>query len=100
MHPPYFQTEQRRVLAYGGVGALIALLFALVWWPGLLLVLGLYGMNFWRTAQGLTATGMDTRRARHHAVYLTLSKFPNILGMALFHWRRLKGRRMQIIEYK
>jgi hypothetical protein len=43
---------------------------------------------------------MAASRARRHGVLLTLSKFPNILGMGMFHYRRLKGRHMQIIEYK
>ncbi|MGH1465073.1 MAG: glycosyltransferase [Cognatishimia sp.] len=100
MHPPYFQREQKRVLAYGAALPLLALGFLLFWAPGLWLVAALYGFNYLRTYKGLVQDGLVPIRARKHSVYLTLSKIPNMLGMALFHWRRLKGRSMQIIEYK
>lgn len=100
MHPPYFATEQKRVLFYGGALPAIALLALAVFPPALALIAGVYTVSFWRTVEGLRQTGMATKRAARHAVLLTLSKFPNILGMGMFHWRRLKGHRMHIIEYK
>ncbi|MDC0736828.1 glycosyltransferase family 2 protein [Cognatishimia sp. SS12] len=100
MHPPYFAKEIRRVQIYGLVLPVLALLgglFApLLFWG----VLALYGVNYLRTYRGLTARGMAAPRARRHSVFLTLSKLPNALGLLLFHWRRLKGHSMQIIEYK
>lgn len=100
MHPPYFATEQNRVLVYGGVLPVIALFFLKVMPVGLILIAAIYAVNYARTVKGLTRVGMEAARARRHSVLLTLSKIPNILGMGIFHWRRLKGRHMQIIEYK
>lgn len=100
MHPPYFAKEQKRVLAYGAAVPAVALLAVLFCPQLLILPIAAYGLNYMRTAQGLIAGGMDRRRALRHSRLLTLSKIPNAIGMALFHWRRLKGRRMQIIEYK
>ena len=34
------------------------------------------------------------------ALLLTLSKFPNLIGMATYHWRRGRNAQMRIIEYK
>jgi hypothetical protein len=35
-----------------------------------------------------------------HAAFLTLSKFPNVIGMIRYHWRRFSHAQMRIIEYK
>ncbi|GAA6207073.1 hypothetical protein NBRC116601_03660 [Cognatishimia sp. WU-CL00825] len=100
MHPPYFAREQKRVLAYGAALPLLAAVFLASWAAGLWIVVAIYGFNYLRTYKGLVAEGMLPKRARNHSVFLTLSKIPNMLGMTRFHWRRLKGRSMQIIEYK
>jgi hypothetical protein len=64
------------------------------------LVLGTYGVSFFKTARDLEAAGLVKQEARHHAVFLTLSKFPNVIGMIRFHWRRLSQAQMKLIEYK
>ena len=43
---------------------------------------------------------MATGRALHHAVFLTLSKFPNLIGMLTYYARKRRGAAMRIIEYK
>jgi hypothetical protein len=63
-------------------------------------VAALYGMNYIRTTKGLIVDGLPSWEARRHARLLTLSKLPNMAGMILFHWRRLRGQAMHIIEYK
>ena len=40
------------------------------------------------------------REALKPALFLTLSKFPNVIGMLRFHLRRIAHRKMTIIEYK
>ncbi len=100
MHPPYFEREQKRVVIYGGAVPLLALLFWMFWPFGLWIIAAIYAYNYIRTLQGLRAKGMATARAGRHAVFLTLSKLPNFIGMVTFHRRRLKGKSMQIIEYK
>jgi GT2 family glycosyltransferase len=99
LHPDYFTRERFRVWVYGLALPLLALV-GLFWWPLLALVCAAYGLSYLKTVQGLRREGMDTRRALHHAVFLTISKFPNLIGMLTFHARRRRGAEMNIIEYK
>lgn len=100
LHPEYFTRERKRVLFYGGLMPLIALLgaFVFLWIP--LTVLALYALNYIRTAQGLQREGLPIDEALHHAVLITLSKLPNFQGMMTFWWRHLRGHEINIIEYK
>ncbi|SFL28561.1 glycosyltransferase [Shimia haliotis] len=100
MHPPYFRREQVRAVVYGLLLPLLLLIGLTESALLFLIVVALYGMNYVRTTKGLIADGLPAWEARRHARLLTLSKLPNVLGMTLFHWRRLSGRAMQIIEYK
>ncbi|MGH1412291.1 MAG: glycosyltransferase [Pelagimonas sp.] len=100
LHPEYFAKERKRVLVYGLALPLILLAsFALAWWLPLILI-GAYEFNYIRTAQGLIREGLPKSEAWRHALLLTLSKFPNLIGMAKFHLRRLRGDEMRLIEYK
>ncbi|WP_136442054.1 glycosyltransferase [Pacificoceanicola onchidii] len=100
LHPEYFRRERQRVLIYGAAIPLAMILsLAVAWWLPLLLF-GLYEWNYIRTAQGLMREGLPGGEAFRHAILLTLSKFPNLIGLMRFHWRRLTGRAMRIIEYK
>ena len=58
-----------------------------------------YALSWLRTLQGLRRTGLNPRGAAHQALFLTLSKFPNLLGMLTYHLRRLRRTPMRIIEY-
>ncbi|MEQ9692728.1 glycosyltransferase [Shimia sp. SDUM112013] len=100
LHPEYFVPERRRVWLFGAVLPLLFVLGLLFSGILTLAVLGAYILSYSRTVKGLTAQGLEPARARHHAVFLSLSKFPNFLGMMTFYWRRYKGRSMRIIEYK
>lgn len=101
LHPDYFVTERRRVLIFGGVLpaiALIGILSGMNWLvPGVGL---LYGLSYVRTVMGLRREGLSPREALMHAVFLSLSKFPNLLGMLTYWRRRIRRRDMEIIEYK
>ena len=44
--------------------------------------------------------GLHVRHAMHHALLLTISKFPNLIGALTYHARRLQRRDMHLIEYK
>jgi hypothetical protein len=48
----------------------------------------------------LRRDGIPLTKARYLGFLVTLSKFPNLIGMVQFHLRRLTGRDMRIIEYK
>lgn len=110
MHPPHFKREQRRGWLFGAVLPGLALLGL-----GLNLTVGvtvgaacwlisavgaLYLLSYIRTVQGLRREGLPASTALHHALFLTLSKFPNLIGMIRYHLRKLRGRDMRLIEYK
>ncbi|KRS11897.1 glycosyl transferase [Roseovarius atlanticus] len=100
LHPDFFVTERRRVLVYG-LALPLAILLSLFLSPWLTVaLLGLYPLNYIRTAQSLIREGLPGREAFGHALLLTLSKFPNLIGMAKYLWRYLSGSDMHIIEYK
>jgi GT2 family glycosyltransferase len=108
MHPQHFAAERRRILIYavilpllGGLGLALALTTSLL--SGFLLILAVitaYGLSWLRTSQGLMRNGLAGRTAAHHALFLTLSKFPNLIGVLTFHKRRIQRREMHLIEYK
>lgn len=100
MHPPYFRKEQLRGLIYGLILPLLALYGLCDNILILVAVMAAYAINYSRTKSGLITEGLPHWEARRHARLLTLSKLPNVMGMFLFHWRRLRGRAMRIIEYK
>lgn len=100
LHPDCFTTERKRALVYALLLPLLILLGAALFWPLALAALAAYPLNWMRTAQGLRREGLPAPEARRHALLLTLSKFPNLIGMVTFHWRRLRQAPMRLIEYK
>jgi GT2 family glycosyltransferase len=108
MHPQHFAPERRRILLYGVILPLLALLglvmaLAGAVLPGVLLIVAVltaYELSWLRTVQGLMRDGLAGPKAAHHALFLTLSKFPNLIGALTYHLRRLRGRDMHLIEYK
>ncbi len=106
LHPAYFLRERMRVILFGlwlplvlFAGISVARFQTAGYWV-ILAVLALYGLSYLRTARGLVRDGLPGREAWRHAVLITLSKIPNLLGVIRFHFRRLSGRAMRIIEYK
>jgi hypothetical protein len=100
LHPGYFAAERRRVLVWALGLPLAAVAFAVIWPPGVLAVLALYALSFARVARRFRGMGLDLRPALGCAGLITLSKFPNLQGMAIYWLRRLRGRDATIIEYK
>ncbi|WP_370312855.1 glycosyltransferase family 2 protein [Sagittula sp.] len=100
LHPEYFVRERRRVLVYGLALPLLFLagLLTTLWLSAA--VLAIYALNYVRTAQGLIRDGLPAAQAWRHSLLLTLSKIPNLIGMARFHTRRVRRSDMRIIEYK
>ncbi|SLN22390.1 Glycosyl transferase family 2 [Roseivivax jejudonensis] len=100
LHPDTFVTERRRVVVYAlalplAVGA--ALVVAP--WVAAVLVLA-YPLNWSKSTAGLRRDGIAPDAARRLGLLLTLSKFPNLIGMARFHLRRMRRAPMRLIEYK
>lgn len=88
----YNMAEVRRALLWGLVLPILILLAALILSPWALLLLGVYPIQVIR----LKAKAFETAEA----VFLTLAKFPETLGI-LSYWRsRLSGNTRQLIEYK
>lgn len=100
LHPQYFRRERQRVLVFGAILPIVALIGIGVSFWLLILVVGLYALSYLRTIKGLTNAGLPRIEAWHHAVFLTLSKVPNMIGMGVYYWRRVFKRDMSIIEYK
>ena len=100
LHPEYFATECRRVWRFGLILPLIALMFLAFWPWGVALVLAVYGLSYLRTVRGLVRDGLDAAQARSHAMLISLSKFPNLIGILTYWTRRWRGRSMRLIEYK
>ncbi|WP_439124334.1 glycosyltransferase [Marivita sp.] len=100
IHSDYFVRERKRVWVYGLALPVIGVFGAFMTPAVPVLVLGAYLFSFLRTARGLQGEGLPTDEARKHAIFLTLSKFPNVIGMVRYHWRRLNNAQMRIIEYK
>lgn len=100
LHPEYFRAEKRRVWVFGAVLPLVLVLCLWLWWPLMALPLALYLRSYLRTVSGLRRDGLPGGMARHQALFLSLSKFPNLIGMIRYHLRRARGSAMRIIEYK
>ena len=101
LHPDYFVKERRRVILYGGALPTIALLSLVFTAPLYLIgVLAVYALSYLRTVRGLQREGLGRSMALRQAVYLSISKFPNLIGMARYHLRKIRGSAMRIIEYK
>lgn len=99
IHRGYFGRERARVWGYGLALPVLAVA-GLFWFPLLAAVLAAYAMSYAKTVQGLRGTGMATRAALHQALFLSLAKFPNLIGMITYYLRKRRGAAMRIIEYK
>ncbi|MEO1656932.1 MAG: glycosyltransferase family A protein [Pseudomonadota bacterium] len=100
LHPQHFAAERRRTLLWG-LGFPLAALISLFVFPLLfVLIAALYGVQFVRTASNLLKQGLTKPDAAAMAGFLAMAKFPNLWGMAKFHWRRFRRKSFHIIEYK
>jgi GT2 family glycosyltransferase len=100
MHRDYFKAERLRSIAWGLVLPALALLSAPPTRGLSLLLFLLYPASFVRTRQNLLKDGAEPGDAGVYAAFLTLSKFPNFLGIADFWRKRLLGAPVGIVEYK
>ena len=98
--PANHRGERLRAWVYGGAVPGVAGLGLVAGWPVLLLALGLWPLNWARTARGLRGRGLSGRAAGAQALLLTLAKVPTLQGMLLYRLRRIGGARPRIIEYK
>ena len=99
-HPDYFGSEIKRVALYGLILPLVAVVGGFFSGWIVAAVLAAYLLSYIRTIQGLTRQNLPFSEAARHASLLTLSKFPNLIGMAIYARRYLSRSAMRIIEYK
>ena len=100
MHPGYFKAPRRRAWAWGlllPASIIIAAPFTGGWSLALAL---LYPLSFARTRMNLIRDGAEPAHAGLYAGFLTLSKFPNLMGILDYRRKRLLGRNIAIVEYK
>lgn len=95
-----FVRHWRRILIWG-VALPAAALAPAPFTRGLSLVLlCAYGLQFVRTAHGYRSRGLVGRDMWAFAFLGVISWFPMLQGFLQYHWRRLRGRAMTLIEYK
>ena len=100
LHKGYFAGPRRRALIWGLILPTLTVIMA-PFTNGLsLALLLLYPLSFIRTRANLIKGKADTRDATIYSGFLTLSKFPNLIGMLDFHRKRLFGKDLTIVEYK
>jgi GT2 family glycosyltransferase len=104
-HPAHYVAERRRVWFWA---VLLPLAFTLSLFTGrwglAALILLAYFASLGRSALALKRNdqpqGLEWPLALRMAGLQTLSKLPNLIGMATYHLRRLRGAKMTLIEYK
>jgi len=100
LYPDYFQSQRRRAFLFAGIIPLAILVSAFIIGPYSLLLTALYPVSYFRTRNGLQKNGASSRHATIHAGFLTLSKFPNLLGILNFWRKKRAGKTIEIVEYK
>jgi GT2 family glycosyltransferase len=96
----YFVRDCRRVWFWGLVLPVISLGPAAFTHGWSLLLLGAYGLLFARIYFRGRKRGWAAGVALSYAFFTVLAKFPALLGMLAYYWRRGLGAAPTIIEYK
>ncbi len=100
IHAGYFAAARRRAWIWGLVLPALALVGAPFSNGWSLLLFLLYPLSFLRVHRKLVQNGAKPTHAGLFAGFLTLSKFPNLIGMLDYKRKRLLGREVAIVEYK
>jgi glycosyltransferase involved in cell wall biosynthesis len=100
--PPerHWVKDVRRIVFYAAVLPIVAIALAWPTWGGSLALFLLYPLSAWRASRAARLRGRTPREARLYAFFVTLGKFPQMVGILKFHWRRLSGSKPALIEYK
>jgi hypothetical protein len=92
--------EVRSIWVWGLVVPAAALAGAWWTWGASLLLIGLYGVLYWKIRRNALRRGLLACDAKAVAWFTMLGKFPQVLGQIAYWRNRLSGRRSRIIEYK
>jgi GT2 family glycosyltransferase len=96
----YFVRECRRVWIWGLAIPALALGLAPFTRGVSLLLLVLYGPQFGWIVRKAHKRGWPLGDAMVYAFFTVLAKFPALEGMLAYHWRRLRGKTLTIMEHK
>lgn len=92
--------ELRSIVFWGAAVPAAALLAAALWRPLGLVPLALYAVLYRRVRDARLRRDPDPRHARLDAAFCVLGKFAQLWGVTRFAWERLRGKRVELIEYK
>jgi len=100
--PPerHWVKDVRRILFFTLIIPLLAALLAPFTFGISSILLLMYPFSAWRAYRYQLSRGQTARDARRYAIFVTLGKFPQSIGVGKYHWRRMTGARPRIIEYK
>jgi hypothetical protein len=96
----YGEKQVRSNFVWGGLVPALALGLAGVSTALAVLLLGGYPLLAVRVYATARRRGLSRRDARLFAVFVTLGKLPSAIGQFRCFWRRLRGQRASLIEYK
>lgn len=100
LHRGYFRRERRRALLWGLALPAGAILLAPFTFGLSLLAFALYPLAIIRLRFNLKKKGLAAKDAGDYALFLTIAKFAEALGVVRYWRGRLAGRKPVIIEYK
>lgn len=92
--------EHRSALLWGLAVPVLTLALALATRGLGLAFLAVYPLQAMRVAGKVRTRGWSARDARLYGAFTVLAKFPELQGALGFHWRRLRGRPVGLIEHK
>ena len=100
IHPDHFVGARRKTWLWGLVLPLTILIAAPLTRGLSFLLLSLYALSFYRTLRNRARKGDSLSDACLYAYFVTISKFPSLIGMLTYYKRRLFNEANTIIEYK
>lgn len=96
----HFVKDVRRILVWGLILPMTAAALAWPTYGGSLLLFLAYPLLLIKIYRYGRSRGWTSSDARLYAFFTVLAKFPGLLGLLKFHWRRLTGGQQCIIEHK
>lgn len=99
-YPDYFKGERRRAVLWGGIIPAVAVLGAPFTGGLSLFFLGLFLVSMGKIFRDQRRLGRTMDQARLQAAFLTLAKFPNLIGILKYNVKRMLGAPVGIVEYK
>ena len=96
----HFVHQVRSIVLWALLLPLVAIGLTWMTWGASLLLLGAYGLLWYRVRKHRLAHGDSPADASMYAFYCVLGKFAQLIGVGQYWFNRLRGKRTRIIEYK